>query len=139
MGFCDYRSEYVQSPKPVSTRRLARKWKVPYHRIAAQCRLEKWVEQRREFQAKVRARQEEQAVESLAEARSRWAKTYRVMQAVGLKGLGRLQPRTAGESARILDMGIRGEKSERFEQDDEETSQAIREIVLKWEDNAHDT
>jgi predicted nucleic acid-binding Zn ribbon protein len=139
MHFACYRDEYVQSPKPVSTRRLARKWKVPYHRIAAQCRLESWVEQRREFQAKVKAKQEEEAVESLAEARSRWAKTYRVMQAVGLKGLGKLRPRTAGESARILDLGVKGEKLEREVQDDEETAEAMRDLVVKWEGGHDDT
>jgi hypothetical protein len=139
MRFACYRDEYVQSPKPVSTRRLANKWKVPYHRIAAQCRLENWVEQRREFHAKVKAKQEEEAVESLAQARARWAKEYRTLQAVGLKGLSKLQPRTAGEAARIVDIGVRGECAHREQQDDEETSESIKELVLKWGDNAHET
>jgi L-lactate utilization protein LutC len=139
MEYPDYRTEYIQSPKPISTRKLAKKWRVAYTRIVKQCKRDRWVEERREFQAKVKAKQEEEAVETLAEARTRWAKEYRTLQAVGLKGLSKLQPRTAGESARILDLGIKGEKVHREEQDDDETTQAIKEIVVKWGDKPHET
>jgi hypothetical protein len=118
---------------------LARKWKVPYATIATRCRKEGWVAERKQFQRKVSAKQEEAAVETLAEARARWAKEYRTLQAVGLKGLGKLQPRTAGEAARIVDIGIKGEVVHREEQDDEETAQAIKEIVVKWGDKPDET
>ena len=131
----DYRTEYIQSPQPISTRRLARKWGVPYNTICTQCTKEGWVAERRQFQGKIKAESEREAVETLAEARSRWAKEYRTLQAVGLKGLGKLKPRSAGEAARIVDLGIKGEKLEREVQEDEEAAQAIQEIVINWGDN----
>ena len=135
MEYPDYRTEYIQSPSPISTRKLAKKWRVAYTRIVKQCKRENWVEQRREFQARVKARQEEEAVETLAQARARWTREYRVLQSTALKGLRKLTPRTAGEAARILDLGIKGEKLQREEQEDEEASQAIQEIVINWGDN----
>jgi hypothetical protein len=136
MEYPDYRTEYIQSPKPISTRKLAKKWRVAYTRIVKQCTKERWVEQRREFQQKVKAKQEEEAIETLAQARVRWAKEYRTLQAVGLKGLSKLQPRTVGEAARVVDIGIKGEMLQREEQEDEDASQAIQEIVINWGDNA---
>jgi hypothetical protein len=109
----DYRTEYIQSPQPISTRKLARKWGVPYNTICTQCRKEKWVELRRQFQCKVTAKSEEEAVETLAEAHVRWAREYRTLQAKGLKGLQTHEPRTAGEAARLLDLGIKGEMLQR--------------------------
>ena len=109
----DCKTEYVQSPTPISTRKLARKWKVPYATIATRCRKEHWVAERKQFQRKVSARLEEEAIESLAEARARWAKECRTLQAVGLKALRILEPKTAGEAARLLEAGIRGEMLQR--------------------------
>jgi hypothetical protein len=131
----DYRTEYIQSPQPIGTRKLARRWKIPYKTIADQCRHEGWVEQRKQFQGKVRAESERQAVEALAEARSRWAKEYRTLQAAGLKGLKTLKPKTAGEAARIVDIGIKGERLQREEQSRDEESEALQEIVINWGDN----
>jgi hypothetical protein len=131
----DYRTEYIQSPQPISTRRLATKWHVPYNTICTQCTKEGWVAERRQFQGKIKAEQEREAIETLAQARARWAKEYRTLQAVGLKSLRKLKPRTAGEAARIVDIGIKGELLQREEQDDEETSQAIQEIVINWGDS----
>jgi hypothetical protein len=131
----DYKTEYVQSPTPISTRKLARKWKVPYATIATRCRKEGWVAERKQFQRKVSAKQEDEAIESMAEARARWAKEYRTLQAAGLKGLKTLKPKTAGEAARIVDIGVKGEKLHREDQNDEDTAQAIKEVVVKWGDN----
>jgi hypothetical protein len=126
----DYKTEYVQSPTRVSTRKLARKWKVPYATIATRCRKEGWVAERKQFQRKVNARQEEEAIESMAEARARWAKEYRTLQAAGLKGLKTLKPKTAGEAARIVDIGIKGERLQREEEQAQEMPQTLRDFIL---------
>lgn len=115
----DHRTEYIQSPQPISTRKLARKWKIPYKTVSDQCRHEGWVEQRRRFQGRVRAESEHEAVETLAQARVRWAKEFRTLQAVGLKALKTLKPRTAGEAARLVEVGIKGEVAQRAGEIDE--------------------
>ena len=115
----DHRTEYIQNPQPVSTRKLARKWKIPYKTVSDQCRHEGWVEQRRQFQGRVRAESEHEAVETLAQARARWAKEFRTLQAVGLKALKTLKPRTAGEAARLVEVGIKGEVLQRTGETDE--------------------
>jgi hypothetical protein len=126
----DYKTEYVQSPTRVSTRKLARKWNVPYATIATRCRREGWVAERKQSQRKVSARQEEEAVESLAEAHARWAKEYRTIQAAGLKALKKLEPRTAGEAARMVDIGIKGERLQREEEQSQEMPQTLRDFIL---------
>ena len=125
----DFRTEYIQSPEIVSTRTLAKRWGVPYPTIADRCKREGWVEQRKQFHRKVIAKSEDEAVESLAEARTRWAKTYRAMQATGLKGLNRLEPRTAGEAARILDLGLKGEMTQREEEQKEEVPKTLADLI----------
>jgi hypothetical protein len=130
MEYPDYRTEYIQSPQPIGTRKLAKKWKISYTRIVKQCKKERWVEQRREFQARVKAKQEEEAVETLADARARWAKEYRTLQAAGLKGLKRLKPRTAGEAARIVDIGIKGERLQREEEQAQQAPQTLKDLIL---------
>jgi hypothetical protein len=122
----DYRTEYVQSPKRIGTRKLAQKWSVPYKTISEQCTREGWVEQRGRFQGKVRAESEKEAAETLAEARVRWAKEYRAIQAAGLKGLKGLEPKTAGEAARLLDIGIKGEMLMR------EGESEFRKVVIEY-------
>jgi hypothetical protein len=109
----DHRTEYIQSPKRIGTRKLATKWGIPYRTISEQCTKEGWVAQREQFQGKVRAESEKEAAETLAEAKARWAKEYRALQATGLKALRELEPKTAGEAARLLDIGIKGEMLQR--------------------------
>jgi hypothetical protein len=109
----DHRTEYIQSPQPVGTRKLARRWGIPYRTIREQCTKEGWVAQREQFQGKVRAESEKEAAETLAEAKARWAKEYRMLQAKGLKGLKKHEPRSAAEAARLLDLGIKGEMLQR--------------------------
>jgi hypothetical protein len=125
----DYRTEYIQSPQPISTRRLAKKWGVPYNTICTQCTKEGWVAERRQFQGKIKAESEREAVETLAEARTRWAKEYRTLQAAGLKALKRLQPRTAGEAARLVDVGIRGEALQRENETANNLPEALAELL----------
>lgn len=109
----DHRTEYIQSPTSIGTRKLAKKWGVPYRTIREQCTKEGWVAQREQFQGKVRAESEKEAAETLAEAKARWAKEYRAIQAVALKALRELEPKSAGEAARLLDIGIKGEMLQR--------------------------
>ena len=134
----DYRTEYIQSPDPVGTRELARKWGVPYPTLADQCKREGWVEQRKQFHRKVMAKSEDEAAETLAEARARWAKEYRTLQAVALKALKTLKPRAAGEAARLLDLGIKGEMLQREEEKDEDLPEALRQIILEWGNKANE-
>jgi hypothetical protein len=126
----DYRTEYIQSPEPIGTRKLARKWGVPYGTICTRCRKQKWVEQRMQFQCKVKAKSEEEAVETFAEAQLRWAREYRTLQAVGLEALKTMRPRTAGEAARLLDLGIKGEILQR-EEDPGKQINTITDLVLE--------
>ena len=128
--FPDAKTEYIQSPDMVSTRKLATKWGVPYPTIADQCKRERWVEARKQFHRKVIAKSEDVAAETLAEARTRWAKEYRTLQAKGLKALAALEPRTAGEAARLLDLGIRGERLQREEEQAQEMPQTLRDLLL---------
>ena len=113
-----------------STRQLAKRWGIPYPTLADQCKREGWVEQRKQFHRKVIAKSETDAVESLAEARARWAKEYRTLQAKGLKALAALEPRTAGEAARLLDIGIKGERLHREEEKAQEMPQTLRDLLL---------
>ena len=138
--YSDHRTEYIQSPQPIGTRKLARKWKIPYKTIADQCRHEGWVEQRKQFQGKVRAESEREAVETMAEARSRWAREFRTLQAVGLRALKTLKPRTAGEAARLIEVGIKGEfLLQREDGSREESAEALQELILKWKDGPDET
>ena len=129
MEYPDYRTEYIQGPTPIGTRKLAKKWGVAYTRIVKQCQKERWVEQRSEFQGKVKAKQEADAIETLAEARARWAKTYRAMQAAGLKGLSKHAPRTASEAARMLDIGLKGEIATREHEEADQTPNTWVELL----------
>jgi hypothetical protein len=126
----DYGTEYIQSPEPISTRKLARKWGVPYGTICSRCRKQKWVEQRMQFQCKVKAKTEEEAVETFAQAQMRWAREYRTLQAVGLEALKTMKPRTAGEAARLLDLGIKGEMLQR-EDDSGKPINTITDLILE--------
>jgi hypothetical protein len=126
----DCQTEYIQSPEMVSTRKLAKKWDIPYPTIADRCKREGWVEQRKQFHRKVIAKSEDVAAETLAEARARWAKEYRTLQAKGLKALGGLEPRSAGEAARLLDLGIKGERLQREEDNAAEMPQTLRDLIL---------
>jgi len=128
--FPDAKAEYIQNPEMVSTRKLAKKWGISYPTIADQCKREGWVEQRKQFHRKVIAKSETDAVESLAEARARWAKEYRTLQAKGLKALAALEPKTAGEAARLLDVGIKGERLHREEEKAQEMPQTLRDLLL---------
>jgi hypothetical protein len=126
----DCQTEYIQSPEMVSTRKLAKKWDVPYPTIADRCKREGWVELRKQFHRKVIAKSADDAAETLAEARARWAKEYRTLQAKGLKALGALEPRSAGEAARLLDLGIKGERLQREEEQAAEAPQTLRDLLL---------
>ncbi|GAG12998.1 unnamed protein product [marine sediment metagenome] len=125
----DARTEYVQYPQHIGTRKLAKKWGIPYKTIADQCKREDWVKERKRFQGKVRAKSEEEAAETLAEARSRWAREYRTLQAAGLKAFKKLEPRTAGEAARIIDLGIKGEVMQREDEKDTETPRTLLDLI----------
>jgi hypothetical protein len=135
----DYQTHYIQSPEMVSTRKLAKKWDVPYPTIADRCKREGWVELRKQFHRKVIAKSEDQAAETLAEARVRWAKEYRTLQAKGLKALTDLDPRTAGEAARLLDLGIKGERLQREEEQAAEMPQTLRDLILLLREDGDQT
>jgi hypothetical protein len=64
------------------------------------------------------------------EARARWAKEYRTLQAKGLKALGTLEPRSAGEAARLLDIGIKGERLQREEEQAAQMPQTLRDLIV---------
>ena len=52
-------------------------------------------------------------------AGARWAREHRSLQALALEVLKELVPRTAGEAARLLDIGIKGETLQRGDEPDE--------------------
>lgn len=64
------KQEYVQSPQPISVRRLAIKWKVGYRALGKQCTRGKWVEKRGDFQARMSEKVAEKAIEEGGEVQA---------------------------------------------------------------------